>query len=106
MHRGAVAQLEAVLEAAQEAVGVGELAGVVLVDVARRPELAQGDERRRRPKVGIEPAVDELEQLHGELDVADAAPAALHLAVGETAARQLRFAPSLEVADGAQVVGA
>ena len=102
----AVAQLEPVLEAAQEPVGVGELAGVVLVDVAGRAQLGQGGERRRRPQVGIEPAVDELEQLHGELDVADAAATPLHLAVGEPAAGQLRLAPRLEVAQRPEVVGA
>ena len=41
VHLRAVAQLQPVLEAAQEAVGVGQLAGVVVVDVARR--------RRARP---------------------------------------------------------
>ena len=89
VHLGAVPQLQPMLQAAQEAVGVGQLPGVVVVDVARRPELGQDGERRRRPQIGIESAVHELEQLHGELDVADAAPAALHLAVGEPAARQL-----------------
>ena len=47
----------------------------------------------------------ELEQLHGELDVADATAAPLHLAVGEAAARQLDLAPGLEVAHRPQVVG-
>ena len=102
---GALAQLQAVLDAAQEAVGVGELRGVVLVDVAGGAELGERRQRRRRAQIGIEPAVDELQQLDGELDVTDAATAALHLAVGEPAARQFRLAAGLEVAHRPEVVG-
>ena len=81
------------------------MAGVLLVDVPGGAELGQRGQRRRRAEVGIEPPVDELEQLHGELDVTDAAPAALHLAIGEPAAGQLALAPGLEVAHRPQVVG-
>ncbi len=105
VHLGAVPQLQSMLQASQEAVGLGQLPGVVVVDVARRPELGQDGERRRRSQIGIESAVHELEQLHGELDVADATPAPLQLAVGEPAARQLDLAPGLEVTHRPQVVG-
>ncbi len=37
----------------------------------------------------------ELQELDGELDVTDAAPASLHLAIGEPAAVHLAFGPGL-----------
>ena len=98
------AQLEAVLDSAQEPVGVGEVTGVVLVDVSGRAQLGERGESRWRPQVGIEAAVDELEQLDGELDVANAAAAPLHLSVGEAAAGQLRLASGLEVAQCPEIV--
>ena len=94
------------LQPAQEPVRLGQPAGVVAVDVARRRQLGQRREGRGGAHVGVEPAVDELQQLHGELDVAEAAPAALHLTVGEALAGQLRLDPCLHVAQRAQVVGA
>ena len=50
-------------------------------------------------------AVDELEDLHRELDVADPAGAALQLAVGESVARDLSLHARLQRADGAEIVG-
>ena len=106
VHLGAVVELQAVLEAAQEPVGVGELRGVVGVDVAGRGQLGQRGQRVRRPQVGVEPAVHELQELHRELDVADPAPAPLHLAVGQALAGQLGLGPGLQVAQRPEVVGA
>ncbi len=101
----AVAQLEPVLDPAQEPVGVGQLAGVVLVDVAGRAQLGEGGEGRRRPQVGIEPAVDELQQLDGELDVADAAtPRFTSRSVSPRRARSASTS-GLEVAQRPEIVG-
>ena len=93
VHLGAVPQLQSMLQASQEAVGLGQLPGVVVIDVARRPELGQDGERRRGSEIGIESAVHELEQLHGELDVADATAAPLHLAVGRARGGPARSRP-------------
>ena len=49
--------------------------------------------------------VNELEQLHGELNVADPAPPALDLPVGEVTAGELALGTRLHGADRAQVVG-
>ena len=75
-------QLQPVLEQAQEAVRRGEVGAVVTPDVAAARERGQRVEGRRRPQGGIGAAVHELEQLHGELDVAQSAAAELELAVG------------------------
>ena len=93
--------------AAQEPVRLGQLLGVVAVDVAgtpparRAPSRVVGD-----AQLGVEAAVHELQELHGELDVADAAPPALHLPVGEALAGQLGLDAGLQAAQRAQVVGA
>ena len=70
-----VLELHDVLHAPQEPVGVVEPGGVVGVDVAAAPQVLEGTEGAALPELGIEAAVDELEELHRELDVADAAPA-------------------------------
>ena len=63
------------LDRAEEHVRVAEAADVAPFDVAAGGELRERHERRARPDLRIVPAVDELQQLHGELDVADAAAA-------------------------------
>ena len=69
-------QLDAVLEAAQVPVGAVEDGGVVAPDVAAAGERGQGlERRRRRAATGVAAPVHELEQLHAELDVAQAARA-------------------------------
>ena len=88
-------QLEAVLDGAQQAVGVVEGPGVVGLDVAAGAQLGQGVEGGGRPQGGVVAAVDQLQELDGELDVADAAPAPLHLPVGEALAGQLGLGPGL-----------
>ena len=81
-----VEQLEAVLDGAQEAVGLVESIRVCGIDVAGGAELGECPERGGHPDAGVRAAVDELQQLHGELDVADPAPAELDLPFGHTAA--------------------
>ena len=83
-----VLELHDVLDAAQEPVGVVEAGGVGGVDVAAAAQVLERGERAARAELGVDAAVHELEQLHGELDVADAAGPVLHVAVA-VAARHL-----------------
>ena len=66
--------------------------GVVVVDVAGLDHLGEGRQRGRSPQLGIEVAVHQLEQLHGELDVADAARPPLELPLGQPLAGDLGLA--------------
>ena len=81
-HRGrrpGAVELEGVLDPAEEAVAGAQPAGVAGVDVAA---VGQRGERRHgapHPQRRVVAAVDELEQLGGELDVADATAAPLEL---------------------------
>ena len=105
VHLLLVHQLEPVLDGAQEPVGQAQLIGVGPPDVPRVGQFRQGHERRRRSQRRVEWAVDELKQLHRELDVADATPAALHLPVGEAPLGDLALGPDLHGADRAQILG-
>ncbi len=97
-------QLQAMLHVAEEPVRSRERVGVGLVDVAGAPELLERDERRRRADGVVVAPVHELQQLHRELDVADAAAAPLDLAVAQLLARDLALGPRLHRPHGAQVV--
>ena len=70
-----------VLDPAQEPVGVGQGVGVVAVDVPAAGAAPSSASSVPAPQLGVDPAVHELEELGGELDVADAAGAALHVAL-------------------------
>ena len=74
-------QLEAVLDQAQEPVGLGQLGGVGPADEPGGGEPLQGDQGRTGPQGRVVAAVDELEELDGELDVAQPARAELDLPV-------------------------
>ncbi len=74
-------ELDAVLHGAQEPVRVVQLGGVGAADVAAGGEGVQGVEGGAGVEGGVAAAVDELEQLDGELDVAQAAGAEFELAV-------------------------
>ena len=100
-----VLQLEAVLDRAQESVRVVELPGVVLLDVAAGGELRERVERGRRPYRCVVTTVHELEELHRELDVADATPPPLDLALREAAAVHLAFGARLHRPHRAHGVG-
>ncbi len=82
MRAAQVVQLEQVLGLAQEAVGGGQVVGVLAADIAAPRERRQGGQGTRgaHPLVGA--AVDELQQLDGELNVAKPAGAELQLAAG------------------------
>ncbi len=90
-----VLQLQTVLDRPQEAVGVVELRRLVGLDVPAGGELRERVERGGGADGRVVPAVHELEELHRELDVADAAAPPLHLAVREAAALHLSLRPGL-----------
>ena len=75
-------QLDPVLEGAQERVGVVQRLAVLAADVAAAGQRGQRAQRRGRPDRLVGAAVHELEQLDGELDVAQAAGAELELPLG------------------------
>ena len=87
VHLALVLELHDVLDAAQEAVGVVEARRVGGVDVAAAAQVVEGGERAASAELVVDAAVHELEQLHGELDVADAAGPVLHVAVAVAAGR-------------------
>ena len=74
-----IAQLHTVLQHAQHAVIAGERRGIRPSDVALRHERLEGIERAALADAVIGEPVHELEELHGELDVADAAGTELEL---------------------------
>ncbi len=100
-----VAELQAVLDRAQEDVGVAQLPGVVGFDIAAAGELRQGFERRRRPDARVLTPVDELQQLYGELDVADPAAPAFQLPVAQSSPLNLGFGAGLHGSHLAHGVG-
>ena len=75
-------QLQAVLQGAEEPVGFGQGRGVAVLHVAGRGQLDQRGQSGGKAQSGVVPAVHELEELHGELDVADAARPPLDLPTG------------------------
>ena len=79
MRPAQVAQLHAVLEEAQHAVVARERRCLGAADVALLDERVERLERAALADAVVGQAVDELEQLHRELDVADAAGTELDL---------------------------
>jgi hypothetical protein len=69
--------LQPVLDRPQQPVRPGQIVGRVGADPPRRLQRRQRVERCRRPQRRLSPAVDELVDLGEELDLADAAAAAL-----------------------------
>ncbi len=100
-----VDQLHPVLDRAQEPVGLVEGGGVSGVDVAGGAQLGQGFQGGGRAQGRVGSAVHQLQQLHRELDVADAARSSLQLPSGHAAARHLGFGPGLHGPQRAEVVG-
>ena len=102
---GLVDKLEAVLHGAEEAVGGVEGADLRGVDVAGLAELVERLERVGGADAGVVAGVDELEQLHGELDVPQASPALLDLPIGQAPLRHLLLGPGLHHPDLADGIG-
>jgi len=89
--------LELVLQPPQEAIGRCQFArhrGRELAGLAQRCQRLQQPAAAQR---GRAPAADQLERLHDELDLADAAAAVFDVA-GQPLACDLAFEPGLEVA--------
>ncbi len=99
-----VLDLHGVLDPAQEPVGRRQAVGVVGGDVPAAGHLGQGGQGGGRAQLGVGAAVHELEGLHRELDVADAARAALDVALGSTLPAQLRRRPVAQRSQRPQVV--
>ena len=59
----------------------------------------------RHAQIGVDAPVHELQELGGELDVADAAGSSLDVAVGTTTTLGVRLGPHLEGTNMAQIVG-
>ena len=74
--------LEPVLDLAEEAVGVVHDASLVGGQAADLLELGDGRERVGAADLGVLAAVEQLEELDDELDVADPAVAGLDLELG------------------------
>ena len=101
-----VVELQSVLDGTEEPVRVVEPHRVGDFHVFRRRERVQRVERVGTPHRLVVTAVHELEQLHGELDVADPTAATLQLAVGEALPLGDALRPFLHRPDLAQRVGA
>ena len=105
MHLQLVDELQPVLDLAQEAIRLGEGVGVAGIDVATRRHVTKRVERRGAAQRAVETSVDELEELHRELDVADAAASTLHLTVLEALADHLLLRACFHRAHRPQIIG-
>ena len=100
-----VVELEPVLDRAQEAIRRGQLLGIVAADVARVRQLVERGQRGANSQLGVRPAVNELEELHRELDVADAPGPELQLTLAQPATRHFALAAHFHGANGAERFG-
>ncbi len=91
--------LQPVLQSPQEAIGVRKGGRVLVRHVTLVRERGERGERVRVPEPMVPPPVDDLEELHRELDVADAAAAALHLGELLAAAPDVLLEPDLRSPD-------
>ena len=98
-------ELQPVLDLAQKAICLGQLGGVLVSDVGAVRKGVQPFERVRRPQRFVAPTVDELQQLHGELDVAQPARPALHFPVEQAARGDRSLGARLQIPDLADGVG-
>jgi hypothetical protein len=74
--------LQPMLDRAEEAVCGGQFGGGAARDVSGPYQQPQRAQRGGRAQLGVSPAPDELQGLHQELDLADAALAELHVVAG------------------------
>ena len=102
-------ELHRVLDPTEEPVGRLEPGRVAGVDVAAVAQRGEGGQRPPHPEGGVERTVHELEELHRELDVADAARGALDVSVSVAPGRGMALGPCLHgphLVDGVGVEGA
>lgn len=71
------AKLEAMLNGPEEFVRRSKLRGIRATDVPALPQCGERVHRGRRTQLGIDSTVDQLQQLHRELDIAKAAASQL-----------------------------
>src|SRR5581483_9852302 len=86
-----VDDLDLVLDVPEEPVRGGETIGEIARDVAGVRERGERGERRARSESLVLAAVDELLRLHEELDLADTAPAELHVGARGVGAAERRI---------------
>ena len=97
-------QLQPVFEQPQELVGRGQVRRVVAADVAALAERGQRVDRRRHMQRLVVAAVHQLQQLDGELDVAQPAGAELDLAGPHPGGHQFLDAPAHRLHFGNEVL--
>ena len=97
-------QLQPVLEQPQELVGGGQVGRVVAADVAARAQRRQRVDRRGHVQRLVVAAVHQLQQLDGELDVAQPAGAELELAGPHPGGHQFLDAPAHRLHLGHEVL--
>ena len=97
--------LQTMLEPAQEPIGVAERLGVGLRDVPLLGERGQRAQRVRLTQFRVATPMHDLQQLHRELHIADAASAALHLGELLAATADVLLQPNLRAADVVDRVG-
>ena len=97
-------ELQPVLDGPQEPVGGLQGRRILGSDVAAGGQGGERGQGRGRPQAGIRSPVDLLEQLNGELDVADAARSQFQLPVGQAPPGHGLLGPGFEPADLAQFV--
>ena len=95
MHLPVVPQLQGVLHGPQEVVAGGEAAVLVGPQQPVIGQPGEGVQRAGGPHARPLPAVHQLQALGGELDIADAARPALHLAPAAAGVLQFRLDPLL-----------
>ncbi len=106
VHLGLFDELEAVLDGPQEPVREGESRRVPGCHVPGVGQLGQCRQGRPQAKSGVAAAVDELQQLHGELHVPDPPAATLELTALEAPAGDDRLRAGLHRAQLCELVGA
>ncbi len=82
VHPAQALELETVLGATQEAVGVGKAGGVPASHIAAAGKCVERGQGRGGTQLRVGPAVHQLEQLDGELHIAQPAGAELEVTVG------------------------
>ena len=93
--------LQAVLQPAQESVGLRQRIALLFRHLPRSDQRGQGHAQSPLAQRGFAPAADQLQGLHQELDFADAAGPPLDI-VGQLAARDLRGDGGLHLAQAVQ----
>ena len=87
-------QLQSVLEQPEELIGGSEVGRVLTPDIAALAQCGQRVHRRGHVQRLVAATVHQLQQLHGELHVAQSAGAELDLAGADTGGHQLLYSPA------------